>query len=122
MRGLWVLCLLIGGCASAAITNQAKQSVAVQAGCSSEEVHVREVSSGVNDARLYTMVAQDKTYSVRCESGACTAVLKVSSGPSYGAPSQSAPSSGAPSYSGPKCTKGCPCGNACIDCSKVCHK
>lgn len=22
---------------------------------------------------------------------------------------------------GPTCTKGCPCGNACISCSKTCH-
>jgi hypothetical protein len=28
----------------------------------------------------------------------------------------------APHYSGPHCTKGCPCGNSCISCSKQCHK
>lgn len=27
-----------------------------------------------------------------------------------------------PSDTGPHCTKGCRCGNACIDCRKTCHK
>ena len=33
----------------------------------------------------------------------------------------SAPQTRAPSKSGPHCTKGCPCGNTCIECSLTCH-
>ncbi len=37
-------------------------------------------------------------------------------------PKEPLPTDGPGYYGGPQCSKGCPCGNACISCSKTCHK
>jgi hypothetical protein len=54
----------------------------------------------------------------------CLIALACGAEPSSsdGGTSSSGGTGGTGGTSKPHCTKGCPCGNACIDCSKKCHK
>ncbi len=90
--------------AIAAKAEVSKDKVEMQQGYRAE--YGKHVFSGIVDGQLYEATCDDI-------GGDCAAerfVEPVLSTPSY-TPSK-----------GPSCTKGCPCGNTCIDCSKTCRK
>lgn len=91
-------------------------------GCKPAEIKVQSETHGQQISN-YTITAQDKTYFVSCNGKSCKteeyhpAEHQSVSGGGGGSYDPS------PSYSaGPHCTTGCPCGNACISCSKKCSK
>ena len=109
-RSVVLLLSLMLGCIAirdSRLRPTAAKAIADATGVTTEEAEA-SVTYVEHEGRqtIFFYMINDEPYEVACVK---TCTVKLYSPPVSGG-------------TAPKCTKGCPCGDACIDCSKTCHK
>lgn len=103
---------------SISAAGQVARALRLKDGVVAEDVEVGEETYLADGYSLYAAKANGKTYRVQCyddgKNVSCSALEPDE--PHY------IPTNNIDSGTKSKCSKGCPCGNACIDCSKTCRK